>query len=95
MHVTTVRKDPEGLTMTIEAEFDASHKRAWQLWAGARQLERWWGPPAYRSTTGTGEGLSQTVGQIDAILAEEPFIPRKEPRCPQLSSICPCRSTAT
>jgi uncharacterized protein YndB with AHSA1/START domain len=43
--VTAVHKDPQRLTMTIEAEFDASPERVWQLWADPRQLERWWGPP--------------------------------------------------
>ena len=50
MTVTAVRKDPEGLTLTLEAEFDASAERVWQLWADPRQLERWWGPPAYPAT---------------------------------------------
>ena len=47
MTVTAVRKDPRRLTLTVEAEFDASAERVWQLWADPRQLERWWGPPAY------------------------------------------------
>jgi uncharacterized protein YndB with AHSA1/START domain len=50
MTVTSVRKDPRALTMTLEAEFDASPERIWQLWADPRQLERWWGPPAYPAT---------------------------------------------
>ena len=50
MTVTAVRKDPERLTMTLEAEFDASPERVWQLWADPRQLERWWGPPTYPAT---------------------------------------------
>lgn len=50
MAVTTVRKDLEALTMTVEAEFDASPQRVWQLWADPRQLERWWGPPTYPAT---------------------------------------------
>jgi uncharacterized protein YndB with AHSA1/START domain len=50
MTVTTVRKDPQALTMTLEAEFDASPERVWQLWADPRQLERWWGPPTYPAT---------------------------------------------
>ena len=50
MTVTAVRKDPEALTMTLEAEFDASPERIWQLWADPRQLERWWGPPTYPAT---------------------------------------------
>jgi uncharacterized protein YndB with AHSA1/START domain len=50
MTVTAVRKDPEGLTMTLDAEFEASPERVWQLWADPRQLERWWGPPGYPAT---------------------------------------------
>jgi uncharacterized protein YndB with AHSA1/START domain len=50
MTVTAVRKDPNTLTMTLEAEFDASPERVWQLWADPRQLERWWGPPTYPAT---------------------------------------------
>ena len=50
MTVTAVRKDPQTLTLTIEAEFDASPERVWQLWADPRQLERWWGPPTYPAT---------------------------------------------
>ena len=50
MTVTSIRKDPESLTMTITAELDAPVERAWQLWADPRQLERWWGPPTYPAT---------------------------------------------
>jgi uncharacterized protein YndB with AHSA1/START domain len=50
MTVTAVRKDTESLTMTLEAEFEASPDRVWQLWADPRQLERWWGPPTYPAT---------------------------------------------
>jgi len=50
MTVTAVRKDPQALTMTVDAEFDASPERVWQLWADPRQLERWWGPPTYPAT---------------------------------------------
>jgi uncharacterized protein YndB with AHSA1/START domain len=50
MTVTAVRKDPQALTMTIAAEFDAPPERVWQLWADPRQLERWWGPPTYPAT---------------------------------------------
>lgn len=50
MTVTGVRKDLQRLTMTIEAEFDASAERVWQLWNDPRQLERWWGPPSYPAT---------------------------------------------
>ena len=50
MTVTAVRKDLDALTMTHDAEFDASPERVWQLWADPRQLERWWGPPNYPAT---------------------------------------------
>ena len=50
MTVTAVQKDPDALTMTLTAEFDASPERVWDLWADPRQLERWWGPPAYPAT---------------------------------------------
>ena len=50
MTVTSVRKDPEALTMTFTAELDAPVERVWQVWADPRQLERWWGPPSYPAT---------------------------------------------
>jgi uncharacterized protein YndB with AHSA1/START domain len=50
MTVTAVRKDQQTLTMTVDAEFDATPERVWQLWADPRQLERWWGPPTYPAT---------------------------------------------
>ena len=50
MTVTSVRRDPEALTMTITTALDATVDRAWQLWADPRQLERWWGPPTYPAT---------------------------------------------
>jgi uncharacterized protein YndB with AHSA1/START domain len=55
MTVTAVRKDPDALTMTVDAEFDASAQRVWQLWADPRQLERWWGPPTYPATVDSHE----------------------------------------
>ena len=50
MTVTAVHKDPAALTMTLTAEFEATPERVWQLWADPRQLERWWGPPAFPAT---------------------------------------------
>jgi uncharacterized protein YndB with AHSA1/START domain len=63
MTVTAVRKDPETLTMTLDAEFDASPARVWQLWADPRQLERWWGPPTYPATV-TSHDL-RTGGRVE------------------------------
>jgi uncharacterized protein YndB with AHSA1/START domain len=45
--VTSVQKDPQNLTMTVTAEFDAAPERVWQLWEDPRQFERWWGAPGY------------------------------------------------
>ncbi|MGA7098535.1 MAG: SRPBCC domain-containing protein [Acidimicrobiia bacterium] len=55
MTVTAVHKDPESLTMTITAEFEAPPERVWQLWADPRQLEQWWGPPTYPATVTSHE----------------------------------------
>jgi uncharacterized protein YndB with AHSA1/START domain len=63
MTVIAVHKDPQALTMTIEAEFDATPERVWQLWADPRQLERWWGPPTYPATV-TRHDLA-TGGRVD------------------------------
>ncbi len=50
MPVKSVHKDPEKLTMTLTAEFDAPIDRVWQVWEDPRRLERWWGPPTYPAT---------------------------------------------
>jgi uncharacterized protein YndB with AHSA1/START domain len=50
MTVTAAHKDPHSRRFTLEAEFDASPERVWQLWADPRQLESWWGPPEYPAT---------------------------------------------
>jgi uncharacterized protein YndB with AHSA1/START domain len=36
--------------MTVTAVFDATPARVWELWENPRQLEGWWGPPAYPAT---------------------------------------------
>jgi uncharacterized protein YndB with AHSA1/START domain len=53
MPVTAVRKDADSLTMTVDAEFDATPEQVWDLWADPRKLERWWGPPTYPATFNT------------------------------------------
>jgi uncharacterized protein YndB with AHSA1/START domain len=50
MPVISTQQDPQALTLTLEAEFAAPVERVWQLWADARQLERWWGPPTWPAT---------------------------------------------
>jgi uncharacterized protein YndB with AHSA1/START domain len=55
MTATAVHKDPDALTMVVEAEFDATAEQVWQLWANPRLLERWWGPPTYPATVDAHE----------------------------------------
>jgi uncharacterized protein YndB with AHSA1/START domain len=50
MSVKSIHKDPDTLSMTIDAEFEAPVERVWQLWSDPRQLEKWWGPPSYPAT---------------------------------------------
>ena len=50
MTVTNVQKDPEGPHDDDHRRARCDRRRAWQLWADPRQLERWWGPPTYPAT---------------------------------------------
>lgn len=50
MTLTSIDRNVETLSLTLTADFDAPIERVWQLWADPRQLERWWGPPAYPAT---------------------------------------------
>jgi uncharacterized protein YndB with AHSA1/START domain len=50
MTITDVRRDSGTLTMTVVSEWDAPIEQVWELWADARKLERWWGPPTYPAT---------------------------------------------
>ncbi len=50
MTVLNTVKDPDKLTMTMVAQFDASPEQVWEVWQDARKLERWWGPPTYPAT---------------------------------------------
>ena len=50
MTVITSTKDPDALTLTVVAEFDADPARVWEVWEDPRKLERWWGPPAFPAT---------------------------------------------
>ena len=86
MTVTSVRKDPNALTLTVTAEFDAPPTRVWELWAAPRQLERWWGPPTWPATFTahdlapgghveyhmTGPSGEQPRGYWDIVEAEPP-----------------------
>lgn len=50
MAVISTDKNPEALSLTLVAEFDAGVERVWELWKDPRQLERWWGPPTWPAT---------------------------------------------
>ncbi|MCU1362720.1 MAG: Activator of Hsp90 ATPase 1 family protein [Acidimicrobiaceae bacterium] len=50
MSVTSVKRDPAALTLTIEAQYAAPIERVWALWEDPRLLEQWWGPPTYPAT---------------------------------------------
>ena len=50
MSVTSVDPDPDNLTITVVADFEAPIDQVWELWSDPRKLERWWGPPGYPAT---------------------------------------------
>jgi uncharacterized protein YndB with AHSA1/START domain len=50
MPITSITKDPEGLTLTVVADFPVSQQRLWEAWVDPRQLERFWGPPIAPAT---------------------------------------------
>ncbi|MGX1702208.1 SRPBCC family protein [Microbacterium sp. NPDC055357] len=59
MPVTDVTTDPEALTMTLTADFDAPVERVWSAFTDPSQLERFWGPPGWPATFPT---FDLTVG---------------------------------
>ena len=83
MTVISTIKDPDNLTLTVVAQFDASTDRVWEVWEDPRKLERWWGPPTFPATftghefivggesryfmTGPGGETPQGWWRIDAI----------------------------
>lgn len=50
MPIASITTDPEALTMTVVAEFDAPLRRLWDAYLDPRMLERFWGPPTYPAT---------------------------------------------
>lgn len=50
MPVTDITTDPEKLTMTLEAVFDAPVERLWRAFTRPDQLQRFWGPPGWPAT---------------------------------------------
>lgn len=50
MPITHVSKDPENLTLTVIADFNASLQRVWEAYTDPRQIEKFWGPPTFPAT---------------------------------------------
>ncbi|MGA7149654.1 MAG: SRPBCC family protein, partial [Microbacterium sp.] len=87
MPVTEVTTDPEALTMTLTAEFDAPRERLWAAFTDPRQLERFWGPPGYPATftafdpvVGSHAKYHMTSPQGEKFYATWEFLEIDEPR---------------
>jgi uncharacterized protein YndB with AHSA1/START domain len=50
MPLTSVTKDPATLTLTVVGDYPVPQQRLWDAFADPRQLERFWGPPAWPAT---------------------------------------------
>jgi uncharacterized protein YndB with AHSA1/START domain len=50
MPLTSVTKDAATLTLTVVGDYPVPQQRLWDAFADARQLERFWGPPAWPAT---------------------------------------------
>ncbi len=50
MPLTSVTKDAAKLALTVVGDYPVPQKRLWDAFADPRQLERFWGPPAFPAT---------------------------------------------
>src|SRR5262245_58111479 len=50
MPLTSVTKDAARLTLTVVGDYGVPQQRLWDAFADPRQLERFWGPPAWPAT---------------------------------------------
>ncbi len=50
MTVISTISDPESLTLTLIAEFDATPEQVWGVWKDPEKLQQWWGPPFWPAT---------------------------------------------
>lgn len=50
MPLSAVYKDAATLTLTVTGDYGVSQQRLWYAFTDPRQLERFWGPPAYPAT---------------------------------------------
>lgn len=51
MEKTTVTKDLENKTLTIERVFNTTKDRVWPFYAEQAMFEQWWGPEGWSTTT--------------------------------------------
>lgn len=50
MPLTSITKDATKLTLTVVGDYPVPQQRLWEAFADPRQLERFWGPPAFPAT---------------------------------------------
>lgn len=50
MPLSSVTRDAAKLTLTVVGDYPVPQQRLWDAFADPRQLERFWGPPAYPAT---------------------------------------------
>ena len=50
MPLTSVTKEVSKLTLTVVGDYPVPQQRLWDAFADPRQLERFWGPPAWPAT---------------------------------------------
>ena len=50
MPLVSVTKDASELTLTVVGDYPVPQQRLWDAFADPRQLERFWGPPAFPAT---------------------------------------------
>lgn len=50
MPLTSITQDAARLTLTVIGDYPVSQQRLWEAFADPRQLERFWGPPAFPAT---------------------------------------------
>lgn len=47
MPITSVKSDPQSLTLTVVGDYPVSVERLWEAYSDPRQLERFWGPETW------------------------------------------------
>ena len=50
MPITSVKSDPEALSLTIIGDYPVPIGRLWEAWADPRQIEKFWGPESWPAT---------------------------------------------